>query len=579
MLRSDEQMIRQLFDDYLRMYSSRDDRLTACFSEDFSGFTGGGDFLVKDKEQWVAITRQDFDQIKEAIRIDLKDLSVQLLAETVAVATGFFAIHLPIQDHILSGETARLVLIFRKEISGWKISHSSISIPYPLVNKGEVYPLTQLAARNHVLEQLVVERTNQYTRSNDHLRMINEELARANVEHKNTEDALQRSEALYRSIIHASPDNITITDRDGRVLLVSPTAFSMFGHTQADVFEGRPLTDFIVPEDRARALSQIALKRQGAVTGPTEYRGLRLDGSTFDIEVNSEFIRDNECSPAGMVVIVRDITERKQAEAERERLEAQNRQLQKAESLGRMAGAIAHHFNNQLSIVMLNLEFAMNDLAENLGNNEDLSSAMQAARKAVEVSKLMLTYLGESHAKHELLSLSEVCDQSLSLLRPIMPEGVVFESELPNPGPAIHANANQIQHILTNLVTNAWEASGDNGGPIRLTVSVVSRTDIPMMRRFPIDCQLQDSVYACLEVADTGCGIPDGEVEKIFDPFFSTKFPGRGLGLAVAIGVVRSHNGAITVRSELGQGSVFRVFLPMSCAPSESRKIHLDCPN
>ena len=134
----DYQLIRQLFDDYLRMYSSRDDRLTTHFSEEFSGFTGGGDFLVKNREEWVAITRQDFAQIKDPIRIELKDLAIQSLADTIAVATGFFTIHLPIKDHILSKETARLVLIFRLESTGWKISHSSISIPNHLVREGEI---------------------------------------------------------------------------------------------------------------------------------------------------------------------------------------------------------------------------------------------------------------------------------------------------------------------------------------------------------------------------------------------------------------------------------------------------------
>lgn len=159
MAASDDQKIRQLFDDYLRMYSSRDDQLTTCFSENFSGFTGGGDFLVKDREEWVAITRQDFTQIKDPIRIELKDLTIQSLADTVAVATSFFTIHLPIKDHILSRETARLVLIFRKEAADWKISHSSISIPYHLVRAGEIYPLQELVERNQYLEELIAERT------------------------------------------------------------------------------------------------------------------------------------------------------------------------------------------------------------------------------------------------------------------------------------------------------------------------------------------------------------------------------------------------------------------------------------
>ncbi len=115
-----------------------------------------------------------------------------------------------------------------------------------------------------------------------------------------------------------------------------------------------------------------------------------------------------------------------------------------------------------------------------------------------------------------------------------------------------------------DLVTNAWEAVGENNGTIRLTVETVSLTDIPALKRFPIDWQLKESVYACLEVADTGCGITNTDIEKLFDPFFTTKFTGRGLGLSVVIGIVQAHGGGVTVESEPGLGSVFRVFLPIS---------------
>ncbi len=316
----DEQTIRQLFQDYLRMYSSRDDRLTAEFSEDFSGFTGGGDFLVTDKEEWVAITRQDFAQVKDPIRIELKNLAVQSLADTIAVATGFFNIHLPIKDEILSRQIARLVLIFRKEAVGWKICHSSISIPYSLVGAGEIYPLKELTERNASLERLADERTIQLSSANENLERVNEELGRQMAQYKLVAEALRTSEELYRSIIHASPDDITITDSEGHILLVSPVAMEMFGAAGEADFKGRTVLDFIIPEDRARALSQIALKREGKVTGPSEYCGQRLDGSTFHIEVNSEFIRDAEGSPTGMVVIVRDITGRKNAENEQAEL-------------------------------------------------------------------------------------------------------------------------------------------------------------------------------------------------------------------------------------------------------------------
>ena len=556
--------IRQLFDDYLRMYASRDDRLTAHFSDDFSGFTGGGDFLVKDRAEWVAITRQDFTQVKEPIRIELKDVAIQSLTETIAVATGFFAIHLPIKDHILSRETARLVLIFRREAENWKICHSSISIPYHLVKDGEVYPLNELAVRNQFLEELVAERTSQLSGAITRLRQSNAELARENAERKQADEALQRSEERYRSILNASPDDITITDCEGRILMVSPMAFTLFGCARNQDFQGRLLTDFIVPADRERAVTQIALKRQGLSTGPTEYQGLRHDGSTFDIEVNSEFIRDPEGTPTGMVVIVRDVAERKREEAQRKELEAQNRQLQKSESLGRMAGAIAHHFNNQLQAVMMSLEMAILELPEHTGPVALLTDAMQSARKAAEVSTRMLTYLGHSHDHQASLDLSDICRRSLPLLRAAMPQRVDFVSDLPSPGPGVRGNANQLQQVLTNLVTNAWEASGDKPGAVRLTVKTVSAADIPAAKRFPIDWRPQQAAYACVEVVDAGGGISPDDIDKLFDPFFSSKFTGRGLGLPVVLGIARAHDGGVTVESEPGRGSAFRVFLPLA---------------
>jgi PAS domain S-box-containing protein len=560
---TEDERIRQMFHDYLRMYSSRDDRLTAYFSEDFSGFTGGGNVLVKDREEWVAITRQDFAQVKDPIRIELKDLAIQSLADTVAVATGFFGIHLPIKDHILSRETARLVLIFHKESSGWKISHSSISIPYYLVRTGEVYPMTELEKRNQYLEELVAERTIQLSEANGNLQQTIAELAREVAERKQAAEALQRSEEIYRSVVNASPDNITITDREGGILMVSPMALTMFGPVPEREFVGHPLTDFIVAEDRDRARSQVALKLRGVITGPSEYRGLRLDGSTFDIEVNSEFTHDAEGMPSGMVVIVRDITERKQAETERKKLEVQNRQLQKAESLGLMAGAIAHYFNNQLGAVVANLDLAMTSLSQGENPHASITAAMKSSYKAAEMSGLMLTYLGQSFDKREPLDLSEICRLSLPMLQAMMSGDEVLQVDLPSPGPLIVANPKQIVQVLTSLTTNAWEAVGANGGTIQLRVKTVSAVDIQAAHRFPLDWRQQNDVYACLEVEDGGCGIEDKDIEKLFDPFFSSKFKGRGMGLAVVLGIVRAHDGAVVVASKPNQGSIFQVFFPV----------------
>ncbi len=154
-----QQLIRSLFDEYIEMYASRDLRLIDRFSENFSGYAGSSDVLVTDRDEWIKITRQDFSQVPGRIRIEMRDLSLQDLSEDIVVVTAFFHIHLPIPEHILARETARLVLIFRFESGEWKIAHSGISIPFGLAREGEIYPMQSLLERNRELEAIIVERT------------------------------------------------------------------------------------------------------------------------------------------------------------------------------------------------------------------------------------------------------------------------------------------------------------------------------------------------------------------------------------------------------------------------------------
>jgi signal transduction histidine kinase len=261
--------------------------------------------------------------------------------------------------------------------------------------------------------------------------------------------------------------------------------------------------------------------------------------------------------------IARDISNRKLAETEKAKLEAISRQLQKADSLGRMAGAIAHHFNNQLMIVMGNLELAIECVSQTKKISDKLAAALQATRRASTVSRLLLTYLGQTSDKHELLDLSEVCRKCLPILRAVIPHQLILETELPSPGPRISGNMNQIQQALTNLINNAWE-SCDTFGAISVSLKTLSAANIPPSDRYPIDWLPQNRIYASLEVRDTGCGIADRDMEKIFDPFFSSKFTGRGLGLSVVLGIARAHQGAVAVESRPGRGSLFRIFLPVS---------------
>jgi signal transduction histidine kinase/ActR/RegA family two-component response regulator len=288
------------------------------------------------------------------------------------------------------------------------------------------------------------------------------------------------------------------------------------------------------------------------------------DGTKINLEVFGSPIRDNEGNIWASLVTFQDITARKQAEADKAELQAQNRQLQKTDSLSRMAAAIAHHFNNQLGVVIGNLEMAIDEHPKGAPPDKSLTAAMQAAWKSADMSRLMLTYLGQSRDKVEPLDISYCCRKILPILKAAMPGNVILETDFSSPGPVINSNIDYMQQILTNLITNAWEAIGKNTGTITLSVKTVSPAEIPTAQRHPINWQLQDSAYACLEVTDTGCGVDDKHIEQLFDPFFTDKFTGRGMGLAVVLGLAKVHDGVVTVESKPGRGSTFNVFFPLS---------------
>jgi two-component system, cell cycle sensor histidine kinase and response regulator CckA len=162
------------------------------------------------------------------------------------------------------------------------------------------------------------------------------------------------------------------------------------------------------------------------------------------------------------------------------------------------------------------------------------------------------------------LALSELCRDNLPFLQGTLPTQVSLMADLPSSGPVIRGNANQLQQVLLNLVTNAWEAMGERGGEIRLALRTCPASAIPAVHRVPVSWDPQPGTYACLEIADSGPGIADGDLEKLFDPFFSTRFTGRGMGLSVVLGFVQAHGGGISVESQLGHGCIFRVYVPVS---------------
>ena len=396
------------------------------------------------------------------------------------------------------------------------------------------------------------------------LRVHQIELEIQNEELRRTQEELEVSRARYFDLYDLAPVGYVTLSEKGLILEANLTAAKLLGVVRSALIK-QPLSRFILPQDQdTYYLHRKALLETGTPKA-WECRLLKRNAGPFWAQVEATSVPGFDGAPVFRAVLS-DITERKLEAEKRAEVESQYRQLQKAEGLGRMAGAVAHHFNNHLAAVMGNLELVLGDLPQGAGAHERLTDALHAAREAAEVSKLMLTYLGQAQARPEPLDLSEICRRSVRLLQAAMPIDRALETDLPALGPRISANANEIQQILTNLVTNAWEAGGDAKGAVHLTVKTVSPADIPALHRFPLDWQPRDSVYACLEVVDRGSGIAGEDIEKIFDPFFSSKFTGRGLGLPVVLGIARAHGGAVTVMTQPGQGSTFRVFVPVSDA-------------
>ncbi|MRR53367.1 MAG: PAS domain S-box protein [Deltaproteobacteria bacterium] len=546
----DYQIIRQLFDDYLRMYSSRDDRLTACFSENFSGFTGGGDFLVKNREEWVSITLQDFAQVQDPLRIELKDLAIQSLSETIAVTTGFFSIHLPIKDHILSRETARLVLIFRKESADWKITHSSISIPYYLVREGEVYPMKELVDRNQYLEKLVDERTTQLSEANVKLQQTNEELARLIAELQQTDETLRERETHYRLLTENASDVVWKVDSEYRFTYISPADERLRGY-RADEVIGRQVFEWF-DEEGISTIKKLARQREEA-----EQHGIRSGVATFEArhrckdgrwiwgEVSATPERNADGTINGFYGITREITERKEHEKELLKME-------KLESLGALAGGIAHDFNNILTGIMGNISFAQMFLDDNHKASKPLAEAERASVRAGELAHQLLTFARGGEPVKKLVSLNQLVNETVTfVLRGSNVKGCI---EIPDSIHAVEADEGQMNQVFHNIIINATQAMPDGG-----TLTVTARNET-LPEGNPIN--LPGGRYVRLAFSDQGNGIPDENLNRIFDPYFTTKASGKGLGLASAHSIVTRHGGHIGVSSETGNGTTFTIHLP-----------------
>lgn len=375
------------------------------------------------------------------------------------------------------------------------------------------------------------------------------------------EEQLGLGEKRLRQVIDLVPYFIFAKDARGRFILANQATADVYGTTVENLLQ-KTDADFDYSEEEVRHFREddLAVIRSGrprhvSEESITDSLGRKRYLSTVKIP----FTFSGTDVPAVLGVSV-DITERKQAEAERLEVERRMLKAQKLESLGVMAGGIAHDFNNLLSIILGHTHLALMNLQPKDPNVESLREVENASRRAADLCLQMMTYAGGSgQMEEESVDLNALIQDMMNLLKTTITKKSILTMKLNSDLPAVVGNAGQIRQILMNLVINASEALGEKGGRISLATGVLDDTvETP-----------GGAVW--MEVADTGCGMDEETRRKVFDPFFSTKFTGRGLGLSTVAGIVRKHGGTIELTSEPGQGTVFRIRFPILSKAPDSR--------
>lgn len=385
-------------------------------------------------------------------------------------------------------------------------------------------------------------------------------------EHKETAEALRASEARLRAFIDHSPALVSSKDLTGKVTLVNKR-FSLLAADEEEPFVGKSVFD-LFPRDVAEALwENDRLARQGPVEA--EEVVPHADGSTHTYLSVKFPLSDAQGNLIGTGAISTDITQRKRAEEEQRQMDGRLQRAQKLESLGALAGGIAHDLNNLLQVILGNVDLAESCLPSESKALPRLKKVTEATHLAADLASQMLAYTGQVQFAAEELNLDTLLSETSGLLKSAASKKTRLKFVTSGDLPALEGDSTQLQQILLNLVANGSEAIGDEPGEVKVETSAVE-CDRRFLDSFLEGEQLSEGLYVRLEVSDTGCGMDQETQARIFEPFFSTKFTGRGLGLSAVLGIVRVHRGGIKVESEPGRGTSFVVLFPACTQPSDA---------
>ena len=439
----------------------------------------------------------------------------------------------------------------------------------------------------------------------EELRVAEEELRQQNEELAATHVELDMERRRFEELFEFAPNPYFVTDSLG-IIIQSNRSASTLLRVPPRFLPGKALATYIANEDRHRFRTMIASIPQDGRSQTSAFKLQPREGEIIEVELTYSASPPTSRSPNQIRWMARDVTEHermarqiralnaqlesrvaaqtadlsaaqrlaqelleKEQEARRaaEASEAQSRHVQKLESIGVLAGGIAHDFNNLLHVVLGNADIALSNLTTGSPAREPLEEVVRATLRAADLTRQLLAYSGKGAFVVRHLDLSTEVREMATLLRTSISKQATLDWELAPDLPTVSADPTQIRQIVMNLITNASDALGDSGGTITLRTGVAHLEELDQQRfgrpphgEDPSERAGGPLVY--LEIGDTGQGMSPDTLSRIFDPFFSTKFSGRGLGLAAVMGIVRSHRGFIRIRTELGKGTAFRVLFP-----------------
>ncbi|UCF91969.1 MAG: PAS domain S-box protein [Desulfobacterales bacterium] len=415
-------------------------------------------------------------------------------------------------------------------------------------------------AFNRELEKRVADRTAQLVVANDYLKQEIEERKRAEI-------AARASEERFKNLSENSPEIIYTLNCDGTFSYVNPAWQKVLGHAPTDVI-GKYFVDFVPAKDTkkyVRLFKRIRDIRETItdITGTLVHK----NGAMHLFSLSGSPNLDSQGEVIGMVGFLKDITEQ-------QKLQTQLLQAQKMESIGTLAGGVAHDFNNILSAIIGYSELAELDVCDPTKVKENLKEILKASQRAKELVQQILSFSRQDEEALKPVEIELIVKEALKLLRASLPSTIEIRLHVdPKPG-IIEADPTQIHQLLMNLCTNAAFAMNDEGGVLEVSLNKVL-IDTPLTTRY---LDIVPGTYTRLTVRDTGHGMPPLVLEKIFDPYFTTKKKGKGtgLGLAVVHGIVQRHRGGIGVESAPGKGTTFHVYFPSKGRAAEAVAMELD---